>query len=266
VNALGRIYRALFVAEFQAAAQYRVQSVLWLLFAIIRPLVFLAAWSAAADAQGGSIGDMTRADFASYYVALTLVGQLTMAWDAYDFEFDIRQGRLSSKLLRPLHPLNYAIVSNIVFKVVTLPALLPALVLMAWTFGARLDMQWWHIVLFVPSVLLAAALRFIFGWFVASLAFWTTRIHSIMHFYDRIQFLLAGQVAPLSLLGPLAGLGYVLPFGYMLWAPTQILRGATTIEESLGMLGIQALWLAISGLGYVTLWRFGLRQYSAVGA
>ena len=52
-----RIYRALFAAEVASAAQYRIQSVLWLLFAIVRPVVFLAAWSAAAQAQGGTIGD-----------------------------------------------------------------------------------------------------------------------------------------------------------------------------------------------------------------
>ena len=37
------IYRALLLAELQAAAQYRVQSVLWLLLAVVRPVVFLAA-------------------------------------------------------------------------------------------------------------------------------------------------------------------------------------------------------------------------------
>ena len=89
--------RSLIVANFQLAAQYRVQSVLWLLFAVIRPVVFLAAWSAAANAQGGSIGDFSIGDFAADYVCLTLVGQLTMSWNAYDFEIEIRQGKLSPK-------------------------------------------------------------------------------------------------------------------------------------------------------------------------
>ena len=35
-----------------------------------------------------------------------------MSWDAYDFEFEVRQGKLSPKLLRPLHPLHYAIVEQ----------------------------------------------------------------------------------------------------------------------------------------------------------
>jgi ABC-2 type transport system permease protein len=266
VSWLWRVYRALLVVNFQQAAQYRVQSVLWLLFAVIRPVVFLAAWSAAATAQGGRIGDFTIGDFAGYYVCLTLVSQLTMSWNAYDFEVEVRQGKLSPKLLRPLHPLHYAVVENIVYKVTTLPALLPALLLIALTFQARFETQTWQLALFVPSVLLAAALRFVFGWVMAALAFWTTRVHAIMHLYDRMVFLFAGQVAPLSLLpGPLAGLAYALPFGYMLWAPAEILRGGLGFDQILVVLAAQASWTALSWLAFLFVWRLGLRQFSAVG-
>jgi ABC-2 type transport system permease protein len=262
-----RIYRALFVANFQQAAQYRVQSVLWLLFAVIRPVVFLAAWSAAAQAQGGSIGEYSSADFAAYYVCVTLVTQLTMSWTAYDFEMEIRQGKLAPKLLRPLHPLHYGVVENIVYKVTTLPVLLPALVLIAWTFQARFATRPADVALFVPSVLLAAALRFVFGWVMASLAFWTTRIHAIMHLYDRIVFVFAGQIAPLPLLpGPLAAIGYALPFGYMLWVPSEILRGGVPVDAALSLLVIQTVWLGLSWIAFVIIWRLGLRQFSAVGA
>lgn len=267
MSALPRVYQALFVANFQQAAQYRVQSVLWLLFAIIRPIVFLAAWSAAASAQGGAIGTFSIGDFATYYVCLTLVSQLTMAWNAYEFELEVRQGKLSPKLLRPLHPLHYAVVENIVYKVTTIPVLLPVLVLIAWSFQARFETQAWQVMLFVPSVILAAALRFVFGWVMASLAFWTTRVHAIMHLYDRLVFLFAGQVAPLSLLpGALAVLSYVLPFGYMLWAPAEILRGGLTIDQAILVLAAQLAWLLVSWLAFVVMWRMGLRQFSAVGA
>jgi viologen exporter family transport system permease protein len=267
MNALVRVYRALFVAQVQQAAQYRVQSILWLLFAIIRPIIFLAAWSAAATAQGGAIGDYSIGDFAAYYVCLTLVSQLTMSWNAYDFELEVQQGKLAPKLLRPLHPVHYAVVENLVYKMTTLPALVPVLVLIAWTFHARFQTQPWHVALFVPSVLLAAALRFVFGWFIASFAFWTTRIHAIMHLYDRVVFVFAGQIAPLALLPPLlATLSYALPFGYMLWAPSEILRGGPSFEQALLVLGGQAAWLAASWVGFAIVWRLGLRQFSAVGA
>jgi ABC-2 type transport system permease protein len=264
---LARVYRILFLASFQQAAQYRVQSLLWLLMAVVRPVVFLAAWSAAASAQGGAIGAFSIGDFAAYYVCLTLVGHLTGSWDAYDFELEVRQGKLSPKLLRPLNPLHYRVVDNIVYKATTLPVLLPALALIAWSFHASFRTEWWQAGLFVVSVLLAAALRFMFGWFIACFAFWTTRVEGIMHLYDRLLFVLAGQIAPLSLLpGPLALVGYALPFGYMLWAPAEILRGGMGLEQALLTMLAQLAWLVASCIGYVYLWRLGLRQFSAVGA
>ncbi|MBV9547921.1 MAG: ABC-2 family transporter protein, partial [Chloroflexi bacterium] len=226
-----------------------------------------AAWTAAASTQGGSIGDFSTADFAAYYVCLSLVIQITNAWDAYDFEFEVRTGRLAPKLLRPLHPLHYAAMSSIVHKLFTVPMLLPVLIVLAWRFNAHFSTQPWHVVLFVPSVLLAAVLRFTFGWVLASLAFWTTRITSIMEFYDRLLFLFAGTIAPLSLLpGPLATLGYALPFGYMIWAPTEILRGGTTLVPTFQLIGIQLVWLLVSWVAFRIIWHRGVRQFSAVGA
>src|SRR5919202_7105566 len=217
-----RVYRALFLAGLQAA------------------------WAAAAASQGGSIGDFEVGDFAAYYVALTLVGQLTMAWNAYDFEYEVRNGRLSPKLLRPLHPLHYQIVDNVIWKIVTLPALLPALVLIGWTFHAHFQTQLWQAALFVPSVLLAAALRFLVSAVLATTAFWTTRVHAILSFNDRLGFLFSGQIAPLSLLpGGLQQAAYLIPFGYMLGAPAEILRGGPDPTAALGLVAGQAVWLGV---------------------
>lgn len=260
-------YRALLVAGFQQAAQYRVQALLWMLFAIIRPVIFLAAWAAVAATQGGSVGGFTIGDFTTYFVCLTLVSHLTMAWNSHEFEFEVRQGRLSPKLLRPLHPLHYSIVDNAIFKLTTIVPLALVLVGVVLTFGARFDTQPFHLVLFVPSVLLAAALAFMFTWLIAMLAFWVTRMRTANTLFMRASFLFAGQIAPVALMpGWLQALSYGLPFWYMLGAPTEILRGSTTLEASLLILAAQAVWLGLTVLAFRVAWRRGLRQYSAVGA
>ncbi len=261
-----RVYRALVVAQLQSAAQYRVQMFLWLLFSIIRPVIFLAAWTAVAAAQGGRVGAFSTADFAAYYVALTLVVHLTMSWNAYEFEFEVRLGRLSPKLLRPLHPIHYSVAENLVWKVFTLTALLPVLALLALTFGARFATQPVHLALFVPSIVLAAALRFVSGWFVATAAFWITRIGPISQLFDRASFIFAGQIAPLSLMpGILQPIAYALPFGYMFGVPSDILRGGVSAEQALALIGGQAAWLVAAYVALQGAWRAGLRQYSAVG-
>ena len=78
---------------------------------------------------------------------------------------------------------------------------------------------------------------------------------------------LHGQIAPLSLLpAPLALLSYALPFGYMLWAPSEILRGGLSFEQAMLTILAQSGWLAGSWIAYAAVWRMGLRQFSAVGA
>jgi ABC-2 type transport system permease protein len=264
---LVRIYKALLLAGFQQAAQYRIQSLLWMLFAIIRPVIFLAAWVAVATAQGGSIGGYQVGDFAAYYVCLTFVSQLTMAWNSHEFEWEVNQGRLSAKLLRPLHPLHYSVVENVIFKLNTLPVLGVILVLVSISFGAIYRTQPWHIVAFVPSALLAAALLFMFNWVLASLAFWATRMRTANTLFQRAAFVFAGQIAPIGLVpGWLQVVSYALPFWYMMGAPTEILRGSVTPEQALLIIGGQTAWLAVTFVAFLWIWKRGVRAYSAVGA
>lgn len=262
-----RIYQALLVAQLQAVSQYRVQSVLWMLLEIIRPVIFLAAWVAVANSQGGQIGSYDVRDFAAYYIALTLVLQLVFSWNAYDFEYEVRQGRLSPKLLRPLHPIHYAVVENFVWKVTTFIPLAICLAVVALTFDARFRTTPAHLVLFIPSVLLGAALGFLSGWVVATTAFWTTRVHAVSTLWDRGIFIFAGMIAPLALLpGPLETVARVLPFGYMLGVPAEILRGGVDVPTAMLLIGGQAIWVVIFYVAYQRVWRAGVRQYSAVGA
>jgi ABC-2 type transport system permease protein len=262
-----RVYRALFTNQIQIMSQYRAQMFLYVLFSFIRPIIFLAAWLAVSASQGGQLGSFSRSDLVAYYVIMIFVTHLTTSWDMYEFEYEIRQGTLSPKLLRPLHPLHYSIVSNILWKAMTMAAVIPVAILVAITFDARFAVEPWHIALGIPSLVLGAAIQFLFGWVFALVAFWTTRVHAFVTLYQRIGFIFAGQIAPLSLLpGPLLAIAYALPFGYMLGVPADILRGGHDVTTALVLMGGQVIWLGVAIVVYRFVWAAGLRQYSAVGA
>ncbi len=264
---LGRTYRVLLLAQLQAAVQYRVQMFLYAFFSFMRPIIFLAAWTAVAASQGGSVGGFDQAAFAAYFVTLTLVTHFTFAWNAYDFEYQVRQGQLSPKLLRPLHPIHQSIAENLVFKGFTAVAVIAVSIFIAVTFGARFDTEPWHLALGIPSVLFGAVLYFTADFALASVAFWTTRVHAAVTLYQRTAFIFAGQIAPLGLLpGPLQAIAYALPFGYMLGVPADILRGGPTFDEAVRMVAGQVVWMVIAVFIFRAVWRAGLREYSAVGA
>jgi ABC-2 type transport system permease protein len=198
---------------------------------------------------------------------LTLVTALTHAWDVYYFEEEIASGSLSAKLLRPFNPLSYAIVDNFMVKVIRLPPLLLVLGAIAWTFDARVSLSSVGLVLFVPSLLLGAAINFMIMWIMASLMFWVTRLATVTLLYNRAMFIFGGQLAPLTMLpGPLQAIGFALPFAYVLGAPTAILRGDVEPRMALALIGGQMVWLAVSIVAFRLIWRTGLRAYSAVGA
>jgi ABC-2 type transport system permease protein len=190
-----------------------------------------------------------------------------MAWNSHEFEWEVNQGRLSAKLLRPLHPLHYSVVDNLIFKINTLPVLGVILILVSMSFGAIYRTEPWQVVAFVPSVLLAAALLFVFNWVIAALAFWATRMRTANTLFQRASFVFAGQIAPIGLMpGWLQAVSFALPFWYMIGAPTEILRGGLTPEQvGLILLG-QAAWLVVTYVAFVWVWKRGLRAYSAVGA
>jgi ABC-2 type transport system permease protein len=261
------VYRALLTQSLQVMSAYRISLFLYALFSFIRPIIFLAAWVAVAESQGGRLGAFSKADLGGYFVIAILVTHLSAAWDFFEFEWEIRRGSLSPKLLRPLHPINYSIVNNITWKLITSLAVVPVAIGIAITFDARFATTPAHLALGALSVVLGAAIAFVFGWVFASVAFWTTRVHAVVTLYQRVAFIFAGQIAPLTLLpGPLFAIALALPFAYMLGVPTEILRGGVDLTTGVLLMAGQVVWLAIGIILYRVVWSAGLRQYSAVGA
>jgi ABC-2 type transport system permease protein len=92
-------------------------------------------------------------------------------------------------------------------------------------------------------------------------------VHAVSTFWDRAAFIFAGQIAPLALLpGPLQAISLVLPFGYILGVPAEILRGGVSVTTALELMAGQAIWVVIFYFAFQRVWRAGIRQYSAVGA
>src|SRR5262249_61681069 len=90
-----------FKVGFLEAVAYRAELLVWVLSTTM-PLIMLALWSAVArDAPIGGFGQL---DFTAYFLATFVVRQLTGAWVAWEMNYEVRQGTLGMRLLRPIHP------------------------------------------------------------------------------------------------------------------------------------------------------------------
>jgi len=261
-----RTYAALIRNAWLVDLQYRAAIVLWVLWGVVEPAIALGIWWAIAGA--GPVGGYGRADFARYFFALTLVNQLTLAWDSWYLDRWIREGDLNFRLTRPLHPAHEAIADNLAYKGRTGATILVVwlCVALAWpTVRLPLDPGRWALT--ALAVALAAAMRFFISFTTGLLAFWTTRATAIMELHAGVSLFLAGRIAPLALLPPavVAAAAFTW-FPYMLAFPVDVLTGAAAGPSALarGFAG-QIVWLLLWMLACRVAWARGIRRYGAVG-
>jgi ABC-2 type transport system permease protein len=261
-----RRYGALVRSAWLVDLQYRASIAIWLVWGVVEPAIALGVWWTIAG--GGSVQGYDRADFARYFFGVTLVNQLTLAWDAYYIDRWIREGEINFRLARPMAPIHEAIADNIAYKART-----GGIVLVVWLIAAAVwpavripfaPGQW---ALALLAVVLAAAIRFLNGYATGLLAFWTTRATALMELQFGISLFLSGRIAPLTLLPPAVGaIAGVLWFSSILAFPVGILTGTiATRDEYIRGFAMQIVWLAIWWGAYLLVWRRGVRRYSAVG-
>jgi ABC-2 type transport system permease protein len=267
VSRLFELYIQQFKTTFASMVQYRASLVIWMISHVLEPLVYLIVWSTVSVTGGGSVGDYTTRQFAAYFIVLMLVNHVTYTWIMYEFEYRVREGTFSVALLKPVHPIHSDIADNISSKLITLPLMVIIAVGLGILFHPVIDPPLWALAAALPALVLAFVVRFLLEWTLAQAAFWTTRVGAINQIYFVLVLFLSGQIAPLSLFpAPVQVIAAILPFGWMIGFPVELLLGRLSAEQVLTGLGAQAVWLAVGYALFRIVWRAGVRVYSAVGA
>jgi ABC-2 type transport system permease protein len=231
---------------------------------MIPPLIFLFVWYTAASGQ--AVGGLTQGEFVTYYLLFILVNQLTYAQTNWTVGDGIRDGRLSFTLLRPISPFLAPLPTELAGKAVFMIFVVPVAVLLALLLHPVLHLTHLNALAFIPTLALAWLLRFFWGYWLALLAFWATRADALLAVQDALIFLLAGQVAPIEVLpAPLQTMAKILPFRYMISFPIEVLTGQVNASDLLIGLAYQSGWLALALVLCITIWRTGLRRYTAIG-
>jgi ABC-2 type transport system permease protein len=242
--------------------EYRAELILWVLAGSL-PIILMGVWTQAS--QGGQFG-LKPVDFARYFLAVFIVRQLTVVWVIWEFEREVVEGKLSSRLLQPLDPAWHHIASHISERGARIPFALFLVLL----FFILYPQAFWipsipQLILFILAVLMAFALRFVIQYTFAMFTFWTERASAIENFWFLFYLFLSGLIAPLEVF-PEAVRAAVLctPFPYLINFPVSILVGLP-VDIGRGFLSMLGWILLFLGLNRM-LWRAGLRKYSGMGA
>ncbi|MAG34871.1 MAG: ABC transporter permease [Dehalococcoidia bacterium] len=253
------VYFALFKTSVAHRLQYRASLLIWLMSMIVHPLIFLVVWSTVAGA--GSIRGYSASDFATYYIVLMLVEYVVTSWVPWQFDEEIREGKLSPKLIKPVNPMHLFLFDSHGHKPFTFAVLLPVAALLAWHFDANMAIGLPDVALFAPALILAFGIRWLVDYTVALIAFWTTRMSAFRELYLIVFWFLSGWFAPHALLPSwLQTITAISPFRWTLAFPIEVLLGRLDNPAILQGLLIQCLWIGLAFAAYRVAWAAGVRR------
>jgi len=243
---------------------YRAEFLIWILTTNM-PLVMLAIWHAVA--ADGPVGRFDQREFTAYYLAVLAVRLLTSTWVVWQMSMEIRDGTLSAKLLRPIHPL-YAYAAEHL-AAVPMRALIvsPILALLVYTAGGRLVLHDPVLlgVLFA-SLLGAWLLIFFMMVLLGALAFFVESAIGVFELWLAVHAIFSGYLVPLeSLPHWMAGAARVLPFRFMLGFPVEVLVGLSSRASALRELGAQWAYVVVLAASALLVWRAGVKRFAAYG-
>jgi ABC-2 type transport system permease protein len=259
-----RLLPALFRTSFASALAYRSQFFVWIL-ATNTPLVMLALWSSVA--REAPFGHFGQREFVAYFLLTLIVRLLTGTWVVWEMNMEIKDGTLSQRLLRPVHPFIVYATDNVAALPLRALVSFPIAVVVLLTVGGsqltRDPMLWMLAPLAVTGAWLIS--------FAAMLAigslglFWESSI-AVWDLWFSLYFVFSGYLFPLSFFPSWLGRWVAgSPFPYTLAFPVEVMLGLTSRTQALtGLLYQWAYGVAFLVLS-VFLWRRGLERYAAYG-
>jgi ABC-2 type transport system permease protein len=259
-----RAMRALLVVTVAEFAEYRALTFIWMMAGTL-PIIMMFVWMSAAGED--EVAGYDAAGFARYFMLAFLVGQVTQVWVIWALDEEIRLGRMSIQLVRPIDPFWMHVAHNLVANGTRLPIAL-AVAAAGLGLGGALDgMPWERAPLFALSLVGAWLIAFNLNYALGLLSLWTDRAIALESWYYVVASVLAGQLFPLALLPD----GFrqvvdVTPFPYIVNLPIEIMSARLPIGEAAAGIAIQWLWAIAFIAAHRLLWRLGLRRYGAVGA
>jgi ABC-2 type transport system permease protein len=259
-----RAFPTLLRIGFSEALAYRAELLVWVLSTTM-PLIMMALWTAVA--RDAPIGRYGTEGFVGYFLATFVVRQMTGAWAAWQINFEVRQGTLAMRLLRPISPLWSYAAENLGAFPMRLLVAVPVTVLSVSIVGAKaVPPHWWGWPMLLLALLGGWLITFLANVTIGTMALYMESSQKLMDVWLVLFFVLSGYMYPVDLFPPLLRtIADCLPFRYQIGMPVELMTGVYGWRESLRMLMQQWLWVLLLGIIAITMWKRALRRFAAFG-
>lgn len=261
-----RIFRVALIERMTYRSDFLVGTVLRFLPIVTTVLLWRAIYEGSGQTE---LGGFNYREMIAYLL-LTNISRMfsSMPGLAGGIAREVREGTLKRYLIQPLDLLGYLLSSRVAHKVAYITmSFLPYAGLFYicrdYFDGFPDPLQ---MLAYAVSLILAFVVGFYFEASVGMVGFWFLEVTSVLYIVMTLNFFISGHMLPLDLLPqPWSGLLKVLPFQYMAYFPAVVFQGKVRGTELLLHLALELFWAVAFAVLARTLYRAGLKRYSAFG-
>lgn len=257
---------ALAEAGFRIGVIYRLHFFASLLSVPVSLLIYYYLWHSIFTHTGAEvIQGFTLAEMVSYYVLIMLVGFMT--WSECDkwIEESVVSGNTIMPLLKPYRFIAWHYFFELGLAGLGLIIEILPVFIVGILFGLKIA-SLPYFLLFIVSLVLAMFLYFLITFIVGLTSFWLFRIGGIRRVKRAVLAFLGGSMLPLTFFPETFQRIFIfLPFQHLRYTPVTIYLEKYTIQHSVLLLGIAAVWVFVLYIIAHFMWLAAFRKFAGAG-
>ena len=263
------MFRATFIVGIQNTFVYRWNFLLRTVFGIVPLAGMIFLWRAVTASGGGHLGGYDFGGIIFYFALVVFLENLISSTeDDWQIVADIRDGRISALLLKPLNYLTYRVALYLSYRLTYIAVVGLPIIGVVWFLRQYLhlpsDPLTWFV--FGLSTVMAAAMQFLTSYVLGLVAFWVLEVSTLIFIAYSFEYFLSGMIFPLDIL-PTWMQPFIQwsPFTYQMFFPVQVAMQRIQGPALWQGLAIQVGWVLLYYTAGMLVWRAGVRKYQAFG-
>jgi len=248
---------------------YRLNFFLWQFRNVVSFLALFFFWQAVYSGRREIFGYQLE-QMLGYTMGVSVLRGIVLGSRTADLAGMIKSGELADRfLLRPWSITKVFFCRDLAAKFLDAIFIILEIYLIGRLMGIELFLpkSWGIIILFIIACLLSVLLYFFISFLLSTIAFWVDNVWAPRWLFGII-FLefMSGAFFPLDVLPPvLLKIIDLTPFPYLIYFPLKIGLGQLASGKIASVLMVMVFWLILVVLLTGSVWRKGLKSYSAYG-
>lgn len=260
-------YLAIIKATWQRALTYRFTVASYRIGEVAEIVILIFMWMAIYREQD-SINGYTLKEMTTYILMGNFINVMVRNWLFDVVATDIKDGKLSLFLIKPIAYFQYILVREIgrISLTFFMSIISQTMVILFFASQFILNTTPLYLIIIALMVILAFITELLLSFLIGLMAFWTQEVDGLHVTINRVSKFFAGGYFPLSLLSAgFVEVSFLLPFAYSFFVPAQLYLHKIDIQRGMQGIIVQLCWiLLLYGIIKVT-WKKGLRVYEGVG-